>query len=131
MKGLLDRFLGHVICTGSLRVEWSDGTATEYGDGGSPSATLVLRDPKVANAIVRNPELALGEAYMDGKVDFPDNGLTAFLTLINDNWTRLRSSKWVGALAAGRYIGEHFLRRNGQARARTNVAHHYDLDERL
>src|SRR3546814_18049318 len=66
---LLDVFLRRVVLHGSLTVVDHQGNAKTFGTSGSeyPDVTLRLNDSGVAGAIVRNPTLGAGEAYMDGR----------------------------------------------------------------
>jgi len=76
-----------------------------------------------------NPELALGEAYMDGTFVVEDGSIADALAILLDQpemvprWARLQW--WL------RYFARHIRQFNWRGRARNNVAHHYDLDGRL
>ena len=131
MNRLLDRLLARIIKRGRLVVTWPDGTTSEYGDGSGVVAQLALRHRSAARDLLLNPELGIGEAYMDGRIDFPDGSLPAFLQVVNDNWGERRPAPWMEALARLRYRAHRFSRDNNLFQARRNVSHHYDLDERL
>src|SRR5204862_633704 len=79
--------------------------------------------------ILLNPELALGEAYMDGTFVVEDGSIADALAILLDQpemvprWGRLQW--WM------RYLARHARQFNWRGRARDNVAHHYDLDGRL
>jgi len=128
---LLDRLLARTIRTGGLEVKWSDGAVSYYGGGGEPFARLAFLDAAAETAILKNPELGLGEAYMEGTLTFPDDTLADFMLLLNENWTTFRSIPWMRALSQVRRVGQRILENNDVLHARRNVAHHYDLDERL
>lgn len=56
--------------------------------GGSlpgPDVTMKITDPSLYKSLFFNPELNMGEAYMDGRVTFPGSGLRDFLTLFSIN----------------------------------------------
>jgi cyclopropane-fatty-acyl-phospholipid synthase len=131
MNRWLDRTIRRVIRRGRLEVTWADGSVTRYGDGGGHSASLRVHDRSAEWRIVRDPELALGEAYMNGRVSFPGDTLLEFLMLVNDNWGAFRRIPAVAALFAARVATRRLAQRNTLTRAQRNVAHHYDLDERL
>ena len=131
MNRLLDRLLARTIRQGGLEVTWSDGGVSYYGNGGEPFARVAFHDAAAEIAILRNPELALGEAYMDGKLAFPNDTLADLMLLLNENWTTFRSIPWLRALSRVRRIGQRILENNDVRHAERNVAHHYDLDERL
>jgi cyclopropane-fatty-acyl-phospholipid synthase len=79
--------------------------------------------------ILLNPELALGEAYMDGTFVVANGSIADALAILLDqpdmvpSWARVQW--WL------RYLARHISQFNRRGRARTNVAHHYDLDGRL
>lgn len=78
-----------------------------------------------------DPELALGELFMDGRLLLKAGSIYELLDLIGENIATARPSKW-GKLrecmsAALQALPLH----NTRVQARRNVAHHYDLDERL
>ena len=131
MNRLLDRLLARTIRAGGLEVTWSDGAVSYYGSGGEPFARLAFLDAAAETAILKNPELSLGEAYMEGTLAFPGDTLSDFMLLLNENWTTFRSIPWLRALSRVRRVGQRILENNDVLHARRNVAHHYDLDERL
>jgi cyclopropane-fatty-acyl-phospholipid synthase len=99
------------------------------GDGtGKPIAVRFL-SRRTERRILLNPELALGEAYMDGTFVVDNGSIADALAILLDQpemvprWGRLQW--WL------RYLGRHIRQFNLRGRARNNVAHHYDLDGRL
>ena len=46
-----------------------DGIAHRYGDGSVPLVSLRLADKRIERQLVVDPELALGEAYMHGRLE--------------------------------------------------------------
>lgn len=120
-----------LIRRGTFTVRWPDGRLRHYGDGAAPRAGLHIRTPRAARRLVFNPGLALGEGYMEGEIE-PLGGsigdLLEFLTLnIAEGGThpieRLREH--------ARRVTRVLAQLNPAARARRNVAHHYDLNGRL
>ena len=99
------------------------------GDGtGRPVAARFLTE-RTERRILLNPELALGEAYMDGTFVVENGSIADALAILMDQpeilprWARLQW--WL------RYLARHPKQFNPRGRARNNVAHHYDLDGRL
>lgn len=131
MKRILDRMLARLIRRGQLHVNWSDGTASTYGDGSGTTANLRFRSSAAERRLAMQPELALGECYMDGTIEFPDDTLLELIILINQNWDALQAVPWIAAIKRARILGRWIAQNNNVIRARKNVAHHYDLDERL
>ncbi len=131
MNRWLDRLLGRVVRRGRLHVTWADGGVSVYGDGHGLTAHVAFRDPRAEWTVLKNPELAIGEAYMDGAIVFPDDTLLDFLMLLNENWTEVRNQPFYASLSRFRYATRHFAQNNSLGRARRNIKHHYDLDGRI
>ncbi len=81
--------------------------------------------------VLLNPEIKLGEAYMDGSLRIEQGTIADLLAIVlgqtNDgmppNWARVQW--WL------RFFYRRLQQLNVPTRARRNVAHHYDLDGRL
>jgi len=131
MNRWLDRLIRQVIRRGRLEVTWADGTVSAYGDGNGHHARLTFNDRATEWAVLRNPELAVGEAYMDGRIDFPDDTLLPFLLLVNDAWDDLRELPFYKVGQAVQFLTRRLSQNNTIAKARRNVERHYDLDGRL
>ena len=133
---LFDRFLSGMIRHGVLTVTLHDGTVRNYGrpTHGFPDIAIRLADARVARDIALKPELAAGEAYMDGRLVVENDDIMGLLTLIrlNSPWEEgkvIDDHRWISRVW-GRLLGR-LDRLNWDARAKRNVAHHYDLDDRL
>jgi len=128
--GVLDRILDRFIVTGALDLTYPDGQTRRYGPGQGAVAHVTLHDPALPRRLVASPELALGEAYMDGTLTIVDDDLDGFFTLMTRNAARPP----VGLRALDHRL-RHWKRWWDQAnpahRARENVAHHYDLSGAL
>src|SRR5712672_3574946 len=129
MDRLLRYFLGQFIRRGSMTFTAASGAKFTCGDGtGKPIAARFL-SRRTERRILLNPELALGEAYMDGTFVVENGSIADALAILLDQpemvprWGRLQW--WL------RYLGRHIRQFNLRGRARNNVAHHYDLDGRL
>jgi cyclopropane-fatty-acyl-phospholipid synthase len=130
MNRWLDRLAARIVRRGRLEIVWSDGTVSRYGPGGGRVGSIRFRQRSAEWALLRNPELALGEEYMAGRIDFP-GGLLDFLMVVNDNWQEAGRSALLAGLAGLRYLARRLAQNNSLRSARRNIAHHYDLDERL
>jgi cyclopropane-fatty-acyl-phospholipid synthase len=131
MNRLLDRLTRAVVRRGRLRLIWSDGSVSEYGDGVGRSAAIRFREPSAEWAVLRNPELALGEGYMDGRIEFPNGSLLDFIMLVNENWEGVTRLPFQALLSRLRYATRRLTQNNSLLKARRNIARHYDLDERI
>jgi cyclopropane-fatty-acyl-phospholipid synthase len=79
--------------------------------------------------VLLNPELALGEAYMDGEFVVETGTITDVLAILMDQPEVL--PRWAKLQWWMRYFARHVRQFNLRGRSRDNVAHHYDLDGRL
>lgn len=130
---LLNKFLGRMINYGELELSVAGGSPQRFG---APEATfqpvrLHLSSHSVGRAIARNPALGAGEAWMSGDLKIEDDDILGLLRLVGhnmrwdwDNKHRValwKNTRWLAAI----------LPRNDGTRAKANVAHHYDLSDRL
>lgn len=123
----------HIVKTGTLTVRDWNGDEHRYGDGTPPSVAIRIADRGTHLALLLDPKLALGEAYMDGRLTVESGDIHALLELLTRNLHTgggldLPLRKMVKRL---RKFGRHLAQFNPAGRARRNVAHHYDLSGRL
>jgi cyclopropane-fatty-acyl-phospholipid synthase len=128
---ILDQLLRMTIRNGLLSVIMPDGTTRQYGDQGTPVVCVHLHDPNLPGRLVRAPDLALGEAYMDQSLTIEGDDLPGFLALISQNTANGRGNFWRYPLEQVRRWSRLIDQFNPAGRARKNVAHHYDLSGRL
>jgi cyclopropane-fatty-acyl-phospholipid synthase len=128
---LLNRLLRAFVRTGSLQIRFADGTARTFGDGTGDPVRITIHDPKLPGRIVRSPDMALGEGYMDQGFTIDNDDLPGFLALLLSNAAQGRADWWrypLERLQRGLRIVNQI---NPATRARANVAHHYDLSGAL
>jgi cyclopropane-fatty-acyl-phospholipid synthase len=131
-KSLLDRVLSGAIHAGRLTVLWPDGTATSYGDGAEPAATVRLQDSRSVRRILIDPALTVGEVYMDEGLVPVNCTIHDLLSLLMHNVGKTWHDVLVLRLnTLWRKLQQPFTRANNAMRSRRNVAHHYDLNGRL
>lgn len=126
-RGALTRLLKRLIRTGSLTVILPSGEALRAGDGAGEPVCIRLRDHRTAWRLALYPGLGLGEAWMDGTVTLERGALWDLLDLVGRNLA-LRPPPRRGRLAR---LWRRIEQANDRARARRNVAHHYDLSLEL
>ena len=127
---LLCGLLRQIVRKGALTIIGPDGVSYHVGYG-APSVAIRIVDRAVILRLVTNPDLALGEAYMDGGLVIEDGGIYDFLDLCfaNLGWRSGHGLRRVRATVKRlvRRIAQH----NPIPVARSNVAHHYDLSDTL
>jgi cyclopropane-fatty-acyl-phospholipid synthase len=123
-SALLERALARLE-GGALEVELPGGDVRRFGSG--RPVRLTVRDPAFFRRLATRGKLGLGESYTAGEWEADD--LVAFFELL------LANADAVGERHARvRRLLElrpRLQRRNGLARARRNVAYHYDLGNEL
>lgn len=129
----LDRMLRSLIQDGALHVIMPSGDSHRYGTLGSDPVRVRLRDTATVRHLALNPELALGEAYMNGALTIDGDDLQEFLALIVRNVQRVAGNRvwWQKPLLKSRAVLRWPAQNNIVERALGNVAHHYDLSGRL
>ena len=129
MDHLLRYFLQQFIRRGAMTFTTSRGTKFSCGDGaGKPVAARFLTTD-AERRVLLNPELALGEVYMDGTFVVETGSIADALAILMDQPEIL--PRWAKLQWFLRYLVRHAKQFNPPRRARNNVAHHYDLDGRL
>ena len=117
MDRLLRYFLSQFIRRGTMNFTTASGTKFTCGDGtGKPVAVRFLTTA-TERRILLNPELALGEAYMDGTFVVENGSIADALAILMDQpemvprWARLQW--WL------RYLVRHLKQFNPRQGART------------
>lgn len=130
----LSKLLSHLIQVGTLTVtDAAGGTHVFGGRAPGPSAAMRLSDPRLYKTLFFSPELAAGEAYMDGTLTFPGSSLREFLTLVslNSNRPAGRPGAFHRAVGALSRRLKRFQQSNPVGKAQQNIAHHYDIGNAL
>jgi cyclopropane-fatty-acyl-phospholipid synthase len=132
MRSALDLFLKRFVTIGRLTVQWPDGRVQAYSGQAGPEAGVVLRDERTVRRLVLNPEMAVGEAYMDGGLAPLDGSIDEVLAVLLANLRANPNGVLVTWLRrSGAQLRRPLDQFNSTVRARRNVAHHYDLNGRL
>lgn len=131
MRALLNALVSEIVKTGSLEVIYADGARQTFGDGSGPPIVARFADARAPFDLMRNPELAFGELYMDGRLLLERGALIDLAALLAKNAVRREAPKILNVIRKGRDFVSIFATRNPRGKARANVAHHYDLDGRL
>jgi len=125
---LFPAVLKSIVRTGSLRLIDGAGRIHEYGDGTPPRCTVRLGARRLDYTLALNPEMSIGEAYMDGLLTIEEGTLFNFLEIAARNYNNFeRVARFSLLSRAIRPLKQH----NPIDRARRNVAHHYDLSDHL
>src|SRR5262249_51264281 len=128
---LLQSVLASFFQTGTLRVTTSRGYGFTLGDGSGSPVAVRFTSTAAELGMLLDPELKLGEAYMDGALVVEEGSIADLLALAFSQDGRGRLPRWARPRWVFRYLWRRLQQFNRRGRARQNVAHHYDLDARL
>ena len=129
---ILAHLLDKLVRKGSLTIIMPDGSRSSYGPGDGQSLTIRLADRRVVLEILKSPRLALGEAYMDGRLMVEDGTILDLMRLVVDTNPWESGGRGRAALRKGKMSRlKALFRRNPTNSARRNVAHHYDIGNDL
>ena len=119
---LLQDLINSIFREGQIVVRTPDGKAFGANGARAEDCPLVVRilDNKAMWRILRHPELAVGEAYMDGGFIVERGTIYDFLALATRNGKNVKPRGW-----------RNMKHKNPRKASRRNVAHHYDLSGEL
>ncbi len=126
LRGLLNSIVKH----GTLTLIRPDGARDSFGSG-TPHVTVKLHDRAAMAELALNPELKLGELYMDGRLTVEEGDIADVLALLMHNIGAGRSSAVIRAADWLRRLVRPLEQYNPISRAKDHVAHHYDLSGKL
>jgi cyclopropane-fatty-acyl-phospholipid synthase len=124
---LVDKLVGQ----GSITLKLPGRAPETYGPGGGQHLTIRITDRRLPLEIVRNPRLAVGEGYMDGRLIIEDGTILDLMRLVVGANPWERGGQGRKALRRGKSLFGKLWRRNPAHRARKNVARHYDIGNDL
>jgi cyclopropane-fatty-acyl-phospholipid synthase len=130
MERLLRVALKSLIRRGSLRVTTAGGGTFTVGDGSPPQVAVRFVTAAALRGVLTDPDLKLGEAYMNGELVVEQGSIADLLALVLSQ-TPGQTPGWARLQFLARYLWRRLQQMNLRERARRNVAHHYDLDGRL
>lgn len=133
MERLLERVLQRVIVNGAMVVETASGRTLHVGSAppGQEPVAVRITSPAAERGIILDPELKLGEAYMDGTLLIERGSIADFLDLTMSQPCSVNPTAPAKLFYLLRRISRRIVQFNPRGRARRNVAHHYDIDGRL
>src|SRR5580704_16847784 len=129
MDRLLRYFLKQFIRRGAMTFTTASGAKFSCGDGTGEPVSVRFLTTDAERRVLLNPELALGEVYMEGSFVVERGSIADALAILMDQpeilprWAKLQW--WL------RYLARHVQQFNPRGRSKNNVARHYDLDGRL
>jgi cyclopropane-fatty-acyl-phospholipid synthase len=131
MDWLIRQVFRRIVTRGDLSIISPAGTRLRFGDGTGEPVVVRLADNRAVLALIGDPDMRLGELFMDGRFVVETGTVLDFLVLC------LREAQNGSHSAVARFLDKtrellwSWRLPNWATRSRRNVAHHYDLDGRL
>lgn len=126
-----EKLIAETIRDGALVIDDPGGQRYRVGNGDGQDVHVKITTWNCVFRLVTNPDLALGEGFMEGEIEMIQGSVYDLLEVITKN---LGASEAAGMSRATRALFRLFLRftnYNDPDKSKKNVAHHYDLDGRL
>lgn len=127
MRTLLTNMLSRLVREPRIDIVFADGKLHSAGQGAAPAVRLRIADRETEFRLALDPELALGEAIMDGRVIVERGTIYQLLETLVCGLSRQPPSAWANALERLRTAVRRLKQHNTPSWAKRNVSHHYDL----
>lgn len=124
---LLDQVYSRVIKNGTLKIRDAFGKEHLYGNNSLPRVSVRLLEPNLHHKLALNPELFIGEAYVDGSLIIEEGSLKDFFKILFTNTNSKMTHNWLRFVEIGNYFLRHMQQVNTLVGASNNVKHHYDF----
>jgi cyclopropane-fatty-acyl-phospholipid synthase len=131
MDRVLEVVLRSFFRHGTLRLTTAGGTVLQFGDGTGELIAVRFTTRTAQWAVLLDPELAVGETYMNGALVMERGSIADFLHLAMSQDHSGKPPYWGRLQWLIRFVARRLAQLNRPHRSRRNVAHHYDLDQRL
>jgi cyclopropane-fatty-acyl-phospholipid synthase len=120
-----------VVRKGTLKIISANGRVCEAGDGTGPRVGIRLHRKSLGWSLVFNPDLKIGEAYVDGTLTIEEGDLYTFIDMLLTNYAETGDSSpfhWREYIFPLVWWAAQF---NPIGRARRNASFHYDMPDAL
>jgi len=82
MDALVFKTLRRFVKTGTLTITTANGVTRSFGDGAGPAVAVRFRTAAAQRRVLLDPELRLGEAFVDGDLIIEQGTITELLELL-------------------------------------------------
>ncbi len=82
MDKFIFRTVERLVKKGSLKITTAKGATRSFGDGTLPIVSVRFRSPAAQRRVLTDPELKLGEAFVDGDLVLEDGSIVELLELL-------------------------------------------------
>lgn len=131
MDRLLEQALHRLVIEGWLEVTTSRGKLLRFGNGRGTLIAIRFNDQRAQFDFLRDPEMKLGELYMDERITLDHGSIYDLVFLFVSIQSRFKPPLLVRGLERVRFATRRFRQRNFPRQSQRNVAHHYDIGNEL
>jgi cyclopropane-fatty-acyl-phospholipid synthase len=131
MDILLKKAFSGLIKTGSLVIVTASGKRLSFGDGTGERVVLRFLDRRAQLMLLLDSELRFGELFTDGRIVVDEGTIFDALNIILRESQHAKPSLLLRFLDQMRFAKRKLYQQNIAHASRRNVAHHYDIDERV
>jgi cyclopropane-fatty-acyl-phospholipid synthase len=124
---VLERILTTLVKKGDLTVTDWNGRTVRYGDGKPPRCHVKFESAAAARRMAIDPDLYLGESYLEGSLNLLEGTIADFLHIAMQNAGTNNYHPVHRALDRARMTLRRIHQHNPVGKAKENVAHHYDI----
>lgn len=131
---ILQALFSKTIRVGNLRIIDVHGGLHDFGDNTGSRVCVHFKKISAYWKLLLNPDLFLGEIFMDGELTIEEGTIADFLEIILENLTVDNGSaatRWMQLLNTLDLCTKRLLQINTPSRAQANVGYHYDLSPNL
>ncbi|WP_283680309.1 cyclopropane-fatty-acyl-phospholipid synthase family protein [Lentilactobacillus sp. Marseille-Q4993] len=100
-----------------VKVNYWDGSSEVYGDG-TPQVAITFHEPISIRSVMKNASIALGEAYMDGRIEIDGSIEDLIYSAYQSAESFLRNKKYI------RFLPKQS---HDEAESKEDVQNHYDI----
>lgn len=126
-QALFLRFARALVRKGTLDLTLPDGKQVRLGDGTAPAVGLHIREKSVFSQFLRNPELAMGEAYMHGLLQIENDDIKSLVRLAIANGDAAHAPLAYRLFERARLAWRLLIARSPRLTSLRNVKAHYDI----
>lgn len=101
----------------TIQVNYWDGKSEKYGDG-KVAATITMKEPIPIQELRKNASIALGEAYMDGKIDVEGSIEDLIVAAYQKSTSFIRDHKYINFLPK---------QNHNENNSKKDIQSHYDI----
>ena len=123
-------FLKKTIKYGKIEIIDYDKKRYIYGSTGD-SCSIRLHKKNIKKKLFINPELYVGEAYVDGDLTIENGNLETFINIITRNYSNFENIFFHRILKIIKKMHSFFNKSNLVNLSIKNVKHHYDINEEV